>query len=333
MLYYLETMDNSITIDTFTNLEERWQELLKSCTVNHIFLTPQWQRAWWQVFGSGHKLLLLSLRDASGLVGIAPLQKQNEKLSFIGGSDVCDYMDFIVHQGKEVLVFSNLLDYLESLEWEIIELESLLPQSLTLNFFVPLAREKGYQVEIKQMDISPQLILPSSWEGYFTLLKAKDRHELRRKLRRLERTKAVHSYTIIEKEQLPETLESFFELFKMSDIEKANFMTDQRKEVFNTMVSSLAEKGYVRLSFLEVGGIRTSAILFFDYENDIYLYNSAFNPAYASLSVSLLLKAFRIKDAIENRRKRYDFLRGNEAYKYDLGAQDVPIYRCVITRS
>ena len=329
-------MDNSITIDTFTNLEERWQELLKTCTVNHIFLTPQWQRAWWQVFGRGHKLLLLSLRDASGLVGIAPLQKQNEKLSFIGGSDVCDYMDFIVHQGKEVLVFSNLLDYLESLEWEIIELESLLPQSLTLNFFVPLAKEKGYQVEVNQMDVSPQLILPSSWEEYLNLLTTKDRHELRRKLRRLERTKAVHSYTIItiiEKEQLPETLESFFELFKMSDIEKANFMTDQRKEFFNTMVSSLAEKGYVRLSFLEVGGVRTSAILFFDYEDDIYLYNSAFNPAYASLSVSLLLKAFRIKDAIENRRKRYDFLRGNEAYKYDLGGQDVPIYRCVITRS
>ena len=84
---------------------------------------------------------------------------------------------------------------------------------------------------------------------------------------------------------------------------------------------------------MEVGGARTSATLCFDYNNDIYLYNSAYDPAYSSLSVSLLLKVFNIRDAINNGKKRFDFLSGNEPYKYDLGGQDVPLYRCVITRS
>jgi CelD/BcsL family acetyltransferase involved in cellulose biosynthesis len=73
--------------------------------------------------------------------------------------------------------------------------------------------------------------------------------------------------------------------------------------------------------------------LCFDYNNDIYLYNSAYDPAYSSLSVSLLLKVFNIRDAVEHGKKRFDFLSGDEPYKYDLGGHDVPLYQCLITRS
>jgi CelD/BcsL family acetyltransferase involved in cellulose biosynthesis len=326
-------MAYSMVLDSFTSLEEKWQELLVTCATNQIFLTPQWQRAWWQVFGKGYELLLLSVHEASELVGIAPMMRQNERLSFIGSSDVCDYMDFIVRRGREDFVFPRLLDRLESLEWNIIDLESLLPHSLALSCLAPLARQRGYQVQIEQMDLSPQLFLPSSWDEYLALLKAKDRHELRRKLRRLEQTKATRSYTITEKEQLRREMESFFVLFKMSDFQKACFMTDQKREFFEVMVSSLAEKGYVRLSFMEVGGVRAASSLCFDYENEVYLYNSAYDPTHTHLSVSLLLKVFCIREAIDNGKKRFDFLRGDESYKYDLGGQDVPIYRCVIARS
>jgi CelD/BcsL family acetyltransferase involved in cellulose biosynthesis len=326
-------MTDSVVLDSFVNLDTKWQELLRTCSNNHIFLTSQWQKAWWQVFGAGYGQLLLSVYDGSELVGIVPIMLQNGKLSFIGSSDVCDYMDFIARQGQEDFVCSRLLDYLEPLEWNSIELDALLPQSLALKYLVPLARQRGYRVEMGQMDVSPQLILPSSWEEYLALLKTKDRHELRRKLRRLEGTKAVNSYTITKKEQLPQALESFFELFKLSDTEKAHFMTDRKREFFKTMVSSLAEKDYVRLSFVVIGETRTSSSLCFDYNNDIYLYNSAYDPAYSSLSVSLLLKVFNIRDAINSEEKRFDFLRGSEPYKYDLGGQDVPVYRCVISRS
>jgi CelD/BcsL family acetyltransferase involved in cellulose biosynthesis len=330
---YLLYMAEPVVLDSFVNLDAKWQELLGTCIPNHIFLTAQWQRAWWQVFGSGCELILLSVHDDDKLVGIAPIKRKDGKLSFIGSTDVCDYMDFIARHGWEDYVFSKLMDYLEPLEWKSIELESLLPQSLALKFLVPLARQKGHQVEIKQMNVSPQLLLPSSWEDYLALLKTKDRHELRRKLRRLEQTKTVNYYTITGKEQLHQAMESFFELFQLSNAEKAHFMTDRKKEFFMIMVSSLAEKGSVRLSFMEVGGSRTSSTLCFDYNNDIYLYNSAYDPKDSSLSVSLLLKVFNIRDAINTGKKRFDFLSGGEPYKYDLGGQDVPLYQCVISRS
>lgn len=326
-------MVESIELNSFISLHAEWQELLETSPANHIFLTKQWQSAWWKVFGNDYEPVLLSIRDENKLAGIAPLKQKDGKLSFIGSSDVCDYMDFITRQGSEEYVFSRVFDYLERLEWNSIDLESVLPQSLAMKSFVPLAIQRGYQVEKKQVNVSPQLFLPSSWKDYIDSLNAKDRHEIRRKLKRLEQSESVNYQTITEKEHLPQAMESFFQLFQLSETDKANFMNDRKKEFFTNIVSSLAEKGNIKLSFLEVGGARASATLCFDYNNDIYLYNSAFDRAYAALSVSLLLEVFNIRDAINNGKKRFDFLSGNEPYKYDLGGHDVPLYRCVINRS
>ena len=326
-------MVESVVPDSFVSLDAKCQELLATCTNNHIFLTSRWQKAWWQVFGNDYELVLLSVYDDSKLVGVAPIKREDGKFSFIGSSDVCDYMDFIARQGWEDYVFPRLLDYLEPLEWNSIELDSLLPQSLALKYLVPLARQRGYQVETKQTNVSPQLLLPPVWEHYLALLTTKDRHELRRKLRRLEQTQSANYITVTDRENLRQAMDSFFKLFQLSGADKANFMTDKKREFFTTMVSLLAETGNIRLSFLEIEGTRVSAALCFDYNYDIYLYNSAYDPAYLALSVSLLLEAFCIRNAIDNGKKRFDFLSGNEPYKHDLGGLDVPIYQCLMSRS
>ena len=326
-------MGDSVRLESFVSLDAKWQELLTNSSTNHIFFTPQWQRSWWQVFGNGYELILLSVNHDSQMVGIVPLKLKDKQLSFIGSRDVCDYMDFVARNGWEDYVFTRLMEYLEPLQWNRIELDSVLAESFILKSLVPLIKQNGYQVEIKQTNVSPQLFLPSNWDSYLTSLSSKDRHEIRRKLRRLEQGNAAHYSVITEKELLPAAMESFFSLFQLSNPEKSNFMTGVNREFFTTIVSSLAEKGNIRLSFMEVGGVRAAATLCFDYNKDIYLYNSAFNPAFSPLSVSLLLEVFNIQDAINNGKKRFDFLSGNEPYKYDLGGQDSPIYQCVISRS
>jgi CelD/BcsL family acetyltransferase involved in cellulose biosynthesis len=323
----------TIEPESFDSLEKAWRKLLAVCSTNHIFLTPQWQKAWWQIFGDGSELMLLSVYKGTDLVGIVPLMRLGKKISFVGSSDVCDYMDFIVHRGQEATVFSHLLDCLEPMEWDTIDLRSLLPDSLGLSYFAPLAKRKNYLVEVTREDVSPQLMLPSNWEKYLSQLKGKDRRELRRKLRRLDQTKSTRFYTVTEKEQMHQSLEDFFELFKLSEGTKAKFMTTKMRRFFNTMVYSLAEEGNIRLSFLDVEGVRVASTICFDYEHEFYLYNSGYNPAYASFSVGLILKVFCLRDGIFEGKKRFDFLRGAEPYKYDLGGHDILISRCVIIRS
>jgi len=155
-------MGYSVAMESFASLEKRWQELLAASATNHILLTPQWQRAWWQAFGRGRDLLLLSVQRDSELMGVIPLMRQGERISFIGRSDVCDYMDLVARQGEEVAVLSQLLDYIEPLDWDAIDLQSLLPHSLVLSHFVPLARQRGYLIDITKEDVSPELVLPSA---------------------------------------------------------------------------------------------------------------------------------------------------------------------------
>jgi CelD/BcsL family acetyltransferase involved in cellulose biosynthesis len=63
----------------------------------------------------------------------------------------------------------------------------------------------------------------------------------------------------------------------------------------------------------------------------VYLYNSAYDPQYSSLSVGVLSKALNIKDSIERGKKRFDFLKGAEQYKYHLGGREVQLSSCQIT--
>ncbi|PZC48400.1 MAG: Acetyltransferase involved in cellulose biosynthesis, CelD/BcsL family, partial [Chloroflexi bacterium] len=101
---------------------------------------------------------------------------------------------------------------------------------------------------------------------------------------------------------------------------------------FRRIARAMGEAGYLKLFFMEIDGQRVAAVWCFDMGNVRYLYNSGFNPAFGHLSVGLLLKAFCLKDAIETGMDYFDFLRGDERYKYDLGAQDVVLYNMVVSR-
>jgi CelD/BcsL family acetyltransferase involved in cellulose biosynthesis len=324
-------MSYSIGVDGFSSLETSWSELLADSAINHVFSTYQWQRAWWQVFGAGYEMMLLAIRQDGRLAGIAPLKRDKEGISFIGSKDVCDYIDFIARRGNEEEVIASLWEHLDSVDWRRIELHSLLPGSLAMYYFIPLAKKKGYSVDVSQEDVSPELILPSSWEEYLESLNKKDRHELRRKMRRLDKENP-HFFTLDSPEQISQSLEEFFRLFKLSAGEKAGFMTEQRKAFFEAIVRNLGEKCYIRLSCLKLGKTRVSYVMWFEYQNQLFLYNSAYDPDYAALNVGLILKVNCLKESIERGMKRFDFLRGDERYKYELGGRDVPVYQCLISR-
>ncbi|MFQ6019797.1 MAG: GNAT family N-acetyltransferase, partial [Dehalococcoidia bacterium] len=182
-------------------------------------------------------------------------------------------------------------------------------------------------------DVCPQVPLPAAWEEYVNGLRRKDRHELRRKLRRLTKDYEVDIQELTAPAEVSGALDDFLRLHTSSRIEKARFMTEPMKRFFRRVVTALAEEGLVRLYFLTLDGVRAAAVLCFDGPRDLLLYNSGYDPAYASLSVGIVSKALTIKEAIAREKDCLDFLRGAEPYKYDLGARDLNVYRMVIQRA
>ena len=88
--------------------------------------------------------------------------------------------------------------------------------------------------------------------------------------------------------------------------------------------------GMMKLGVLELDKKPVAEIIYFDYNDCIYLYNSGYDPQYVSLSVGMLSKVFAIEDSINKGKKKFDFLKGAETYKGHLGGQEIPLYRCQI---
>lgn len=199
-----------------------------------------------------------------------------------------------------------------------------------MNYLIPMAKARGFKTVTTAEEVNVEMDLPATWDIYLESLSAKQRHEVRRKLRRLLEAGNIEYHNIKDSANVPGAMGTFFKMFVESRSDKAAFLTGQREEFFNALAVKMAEAGLLRLGILELDGKAVAQIICFDYNNNIYLYNSGYDPDYVSLSVGLLSKALAIKDCIEKNRRVFDFLKGTEIYKYHLGGHEVPLYKCLI---
>ena len=312
-------------------LESEWRALLPNLWAPAPFQNPTWMRVWWDSFGHGHEQWLLSFRQGGRLRGIAPMMRTGDVISFLALTDVCDYHDFLFASGEEEACVTALLETLQAQPWNRLELEGLREGSPALALFPRMAEAHSLSVTVAPDEVSPHIPVMPTWDGYLESLSKKDRHELRRKFRRLESAGAVRVTTAFSA-TLATDVATFLDLLKDSREEKAAFMTPERERFFHELAVSMDKEGILKLFFLELDGQRVASAFCFDYENAYYLYNSGYDTKYASLSVGVLLKALLVKDAIEHHKREYDLLRGAETYKYHLGAQDRWLKKLTIER-
>jgi len=317
---------------SFEDAQGEWDRILPDCFTNTVFVTPWWQRTWLRHFGDGSEPRILSVRDGDTTLGIAPMLSRDGVLGFVGSTEVCDYTDFLVTKGNQAAFYTALFDCLESTDWHTIELKSVPEGSPTLSHVPAVARERGHEVALQREDVAPVTELPSSWDGYLAGLSKKGRHELRRKLRRLEGAGLARQYVCESAEAALDGMPDFFRLLRASAPEKAEFMTPEKERFFVDAAGELVARGALRLAFLELDGVRVASCLSFDYGDGHLLYNSGYDPAYSSLSVGFLNKALAIRHAIEEGKREFDFLRGDERYKYDLGGLDRAVYSLAVRR-
>ena len=326
-------MDLSFSLESFRSVDAEWQNILACSDHSSIFLTPYWQGAWWESMGADEQeLRIIKLSDGETTIGIAPMMKDGGVISFLGSTDLWDMHDFVVARGREQDFYSGFMQYLEGEEWSEVRLESLPEASPTLSHLPALALECGLRVEHVEEDTLMGVSLPGTWDEYLMGLRKKDRHELRRKLRRLSEAVDYRIYRLSDANDVADAMDDFLDLMGQSREEKSRFLTEERHAFFREMSPRMAELGLLHLFFLEVEGVRTAATVCFDYNNVWYLYNSGHNTDYAALGTSFLLKAMCIQDAIGEGKAYFDLLRGTEQYKYHLGATGRGLYTLSILR-
>ena len=294
------------------------------------FVLPEWLRAWWSEFGAPSEPYIVSARQGEDLIGIAPLLVKGKKASFIGDADVCDYLDFVVTPGRTGEFFSVLLDHFSKQGITQLDLGSLRPDSTVLSDLVDLAGNRGFEVSRSLEDISLELDLPGSWDEYLGMLNGKQRHEIKRKFRKLYEAASINFRVVEDIKEIAKEMNTFLALFELGKMDKAAFMTEKMASFFRSLAEAMAQAKILKLYILEFNAVPAAVSMCFDFNSTIYLYNSSYDPRFRSLSVGLLCKVLSIKDSIQRGRKKYDFLKGAEAYKYRLGGKEVPLYKCEI---
>jgi CelD/BcsL family acetyltransferase involved in cellulose biosynthesis len=334
------------TLPEMEALAEEWNILLSHSASHVPFLRNEYLTAWWKTMGGGEwkqgELFVVTARSDTGgeLIGIAPLfftqnLEGQPALMLLGSIEISDYLDVIAPEDSLKAFLGELVDFLIHLPepaWQVLDWYNILEESPTLPALAEVARQKGCEYQQEPLKHCPYIPLPSDWETYLAGIDKKQRHEIRRKLRRAEMNGSPVSWYIVEdRSELDADIEAFLNLMA-TDPEKERFLTAEMRSQMRQTITNAFEAGWLQLSFLTVGQEKIAAYLNFDFENQIWVYNSGFDPRFRELSSGWVLLSYLIKWAIEHHRECFDFLRGDEEYKYRFGGQDRRVMRAILHR-
>jgi CelD/BcsL family acetyltransferase involved in cellulose biosynthesis len=335
------------TFDGTDQLSVEWNELLACCSASHVpFLRYEYLSSWWQTLGGGEweqgsLLIVLVRRDNGELIGIAPLFFTRNRdglpaMMLLGSIEISDYLDFIVRKTELPAFADALFDYLASGQapaWQVLDLYNLPETSPTLEAIQAAAGRRGWLFAQQRLQPCPYIPLPADWETYLAGIDKKQRHEIRRKMRRAEEyDPPVRWYIVQDEAQLDNEMDGFMELMAQ-DPDKERFLTGVMRSQMKASVHAAFQAGWLQLAFLEVGGQKAASYLNFDYAGHIWVYNSGLNFAFRDVSPGWVLLGYLIQWAIEHHCQSLDFMRGDEDYKYRFGAVDRFIVRAQIHKN
>jgi len=298
-------------------LSGAWSLLAQRRTPASIFLTPEWMA----VAREHDAAEAVTLAVGDPPVGIAALARDADGTLRFAGGELTDEQDVVAPPGEERSVASAAARWIVSETPPRVRLEFVPEDAPTLEAMAAVLAEGGYRAARSRLITSPRLGLPHDFETFVQSLGKKERHELRRKIRRLESaTKATFRWATDAERGA--TLDRFFALHRLSRGEKADFMTPDVERFFRDIADALAPLGRLRLGVLRAHDQDAAVLFAFAYRGTLAQYNAAYDPALASLSIGIVSHAWAIREAIAEHFDTYDLLRGAEPYKYDLGGKD-----------
>ena len=329
---------------TLEPLADEWNMLLSESVSNIPFLRYEYLSAWWATRGGGEwpksELAAVTVRQGGSLAGIAPLffsrnLDGDPALMLLGSIEISDYLDILVRPADLSAFLAGLLDFLGqtgSLEWDLLDWHNLPEDSPTLPVLKVEAEKRGWTFTQERTYHIPSIPLAGDFETYLAGIDKKQRHEIRRKIRRAEESdRHVRWYIVTNGSTLDAEVEAFLNMME-EDPEKAAFLTSAMRAQMRLACRAAFDNGWLQLAFLEADGQKAAGYLNFDYLNRIWVYNSGIDRRFLDLSAGWVLLGYLLQWASEEKRTEFDFMRGNEDYKYRFGGVDKFVVRARVTR-
>jgi predicted N-acyltransferase len=336
--------------------ETDWNALVEQSIADTPFSRYEYLSEWWKTLGGGEwnvgdggchpQLILVSAKENDKLIGIAPLfiaeYDGQRALLLVGSIEISDYLDLIVRAEDHARFTSGLLDFLASSSadtlrlgsgqaWSTLDWYNLPDLSPTLVALKVEAEARGWSHHEEVYRPTPRIALNGSFDEYLARVEKKQRHEIRRKMRRAAESGRVHFHVVDHTTDIESEMDDFFALM-VQDPNKEQFLHPEMREQMSVTIRNAHEHGYLWLGFLEVDGVKAAASLNFDYKNKLWGYNSGVGREHMELSPGWVLLAHVIQWCCENGRYEFDFMRGDEEYKYRFGGVNKYVMRAKVTK-
>lgn len=325
-------------------LADEWNNLLSSSITNVPFLRHEYLAAWWRGRGGGEwpraDLFTVTARRADRLVGLAPtFRTANEHgqptLMLLGSIEISDYLDLLVPATDLPAFLSGLMDHLAALPpdaWRSLDWVNLPQDSPTLPALEKESQKRGWKLQVEPFRPVVSVPLTGDFDTYLAGIDKKQRHEIRRKMRRAAEYDLPVRWYIEDGTHLEQAASDFLNLMA-GEAEKARFLTPEMRQQMAGIIHATHQAGHLQLAFLEVDGRKAAGYLNFDYNDRIWVYNSGIDRHFMDLSPGWVLLGHLLQWANENRRAEFDFMRGGEDYKYKFGGRQALVMRALLERA
>jgi CelD/BcsL family acetyltransferase involved in cellulose biosynthesis len=292
--------------EKLSKLRSAWNELFDNMPSATPFVSHEWFSALARSILKTDPEVLVFYENST-IQGIIPAMISRRTIKMIGDEHVTDLIDLLSVPGHEAVIAAGLAEYIKEkdLSIDLYPFERNSPLIAGLKKHLP-------ELIIEEQDECPLLNLPRTWADYLNNLDGKSRHELRRKM------KKVNGAVI--QDVKPTEIDRFLEFMAGSHGRKGAFLTPKMIRFFEVLIESFYKKGWLRLRAAIFEGQTIGMLLGFDFKQRVYLYNMGFDPELRTLSPGIVTIGLDIHAAIDEGYKYYDFLRGDEDYKYRLGA-------------
>ena len=324
-----------------------WDRLLSATAAATPFARWTFHRAWWDAYGdtADEEYLVATGAGDDGEAprAIVPLMRREAAdpgVIYFGASYHSDYATILGAPADMPAVAEALADTLRDSAWSAVDLRRLRPIDPALAALEHALRSEaaGWRVAREVEDVCPVVTVPSSdWDEYLATLDKKHRHEIRRKLRRAA---VIGEITVEVSIPTEDAIDAFIALHDARFGEEGLFPHTADGERSRSFIHRLAELeraepdgGQLHVGLVRCGQRLVYAMLAFDDGLTCYLYNAGMDPAAAEASPGVTGTAAYLQNRMAAGRRRFDYLRGAEPYKYQWGAVDEPIERLLVERS
>ena len=327
-------------------LRSQWNDLLKTSRANNIFLTWEWISIWWDVYGWDATLHILTACDQNNrLVGVAPLKRTRQgvhglwrfdAIEFIGqGGDVTpEYLDFICARELEAEIVDMFVDALYAdRRISAIDLRPLSERSPNLDRVQQRLRNRNGRMRCVPESVCPIFALPESAEAFMAGRSRNYRKKIREYERRCERDLHVATRLSATTDELRRDMDDLVRLHHSRwDGASRAFQSNKYLEFHRRLGSELFDRGWIRLFSLTSGTTALASLYCFAYDGHYYYYQAGRDPSFPKHHLGLVLMHKAILQAIHDKAVVFDFLRGQEAYKYHWASEATTNVRLVFWR-